>query len=480
MSLGDVFARLCDELEACADSEDRTIFQRNLPSHWEADRAGRGEIAAISAQAEELVLLDAVTEQDLRALIAGASEPELGHYAVIRGLDSAFAYAHPFASSSDMDDHGSEIVDGLFDRYMATGRYDEGEESGAVLPRFAGRHLGPTDLEQLAHACANVVRVPEPVWLGIEPLGHAFRDCDFQPRERRSGIDVGCAPIIEDLDELEFEVTVSAGYRIKPRTSTAQRTRIRAVVEQLEAKKVQLAVMPELTLNDELVEQWQETLRAKGPGRLRWAVIGTGPVMTGEAPGAPEPESPFNRAVVVEGATGRVLLCQDKRFRFSLKREVRERYELETPDRLESARDVLQEDITTAARTKVVETAIGRVAVLICEDFGRVEEAGPALFQAGVSLVLVPIFSKEILKYRWEERAADRYHGAANAGAVVSDILAIARARQAAGEMEEDPGDSNQPVPWWTCLSSPPEDGFGRADAADDVVVLQLELPTRS
>jgi predicted amidohydrolase len=477
MSLGDVLARLWDELESRQDAQRRTIFQRNLPSTWRADSTLQSEIEAISSNVEVAVLSDTVSEDEFRDWIQDASDADLGYYAVIRGLDRAFAYAHPFASSSEIDDQGSDVLHGLFDRYMATGRYDEGQEGGAVLPRFAGRALGPTDLEQLAHSCANVVRVPAEVWQGIEPQGHAFKDCDFQPRDRRSALEVGCAPMIEDLGELEFEVTGVGGYKITPLTPPSQRGRIETVIERLEETEVQLAVMPELTLNDELVEHWQETLRTQGLARLRWAVIGTGPVTTCEPPGAAPPTSPYNRAVVVEGATGRVLMCQDKRFRFSLERSIRERYELETPERLERSRDVLQEEITTAARTKVVETGIGRVAVLICEDFGRVEEAGPALFRAGVSLVLVPIFSKEILRYRWEEKAAERYEGAARAGVVVSDILAIARAREAAGELDGDPAD--QPD-WWTCMVSPPEDGFGRAAAADDLVILPLRLPVRS
>ncbi|MFD0852543.1 hypothetical protein ACFQ07_09930, partial [Actinomadura adrarensis] len=76
-------------------------------------------------------------------------------------------------------------------------------------------------------------------------------------------------------------------------------------------------------------------------------------------------------------------------------------------------------------RVGLLDMSLGRLAVLICEDLSRSLGWERELLSCGVSHLLVPIFSKPILRYRWEQQAAERQIAALGSWVTVSNSLVV-------------------------------------------------------
>ncbi len=135
---------------------------------------------------------------------------------------------------------------------------------------------------------------------------------------RDEPVAVGCAPVLETYDDVEIEFAERDGttvYRLRPMDSSGLRSRIKAIVRRLDESGAQLAVMPEASLSDALLEHWKEVAfdtagRDRNRRPLRFILLGTGPLGGGDPPP--------NRAVLLDRWTGRELLVQDKLSGFTL------------------------------------------------------------------------------------------------------------------------------------------------------------------
>jgi predicted amidohydrolase len=107
------------------------------------------------------------------------------------------------------------------------------------------------------------------------------------------------------------------------------------------------------------------------------------------------------------------------------------------------------EDIHLGRHTVVVDSGIGRVAITICEDLARVTQLTSVL-ACGVSLVLAPVFSKEVRAYFWEDQSAKFYVGD-GATVVVCNSLAVVDAR----DLEPERNDEGEDL-WGTSLARSP------------------------
>ncbi|MFB4307126.1 hypothetical protein [Actinomadura sp. GTD37] len=418
----DLFVRLYDAI-----SDD--VFQDWTATHWYEDERVRRRANDIAEIVLERGVLDPGTTE---RIVAGRGD--LGRFTILLGLDTALAHASPYAPCYDAPALAAVLV-----AYLTEGKYNGPGTTGALLPRcaFPGR---PRGLRSKAEFF-GVHRVPQAEW---ELLDHAILPAVHDPHfSRDEPVAVGCAPVLETYDDVEIEfgeLDGAAVYRIRPMDSSGLRSRIKAIVRRLDESGAQLAVMPEASLSDSLLEHWKEVAfdtaaRDRDRRPLRFILLGSGPVGGGDPPP--------NRAVLLDRWTGRELLVQDKMSGFTLDAPQMRLWRLpDAPDAGTAA-----EHIRPGRRIGVLDSSLGRLAVLICEDLGRSIRWDRELLACGVSHLLVPIFSKPILEYRWEEQGAERQIAELGAWVTVSNSLAVGAAIP----------DGDLPGPRYTCLVAGPK-----------------------
>jgi predicted amidohydrolase len=399
----DLFVRLYDSI---ADD----VFQGWTATRWYADERVRRQAAEIA----DTVLESGVLEPAATAKIV-AERGDLGRFVLMLGLDTALAHANPYGPYFD-----TPALAGVLVTYLTEGKLNGPGTTGALLPRcaFPGRPLGLRTKAEFF----GVQRIAQADWNKIDHrVLPAVNDPHFS---RDEPVAVGCAPVLETFDDVEIEFEERHGttvYRLRPMDSSGLRSRVKAIVRRLDESGAQLAVMPEASLSDSLLELWKEVAfdtagRDRDRRPLRFLLLGTGP-LGGEDP-------PPNRAVLLDRWTGQELLVQDKLSGFTLDAAQMRLWRL--PDAPSSGTAV--EYARPGTRVSVLDSSLGRLAVLICEDLGRSIGWERELLACGVSHLLVPIFSKPILEHRWEEQGAERQVATLGTWVTVSNSLAVGAA----------------------------------------------------
>ena len=302
----------------------------------------------------------------------------------------------------------------------------------------------------------SFVRVSEGTWGRVELVVAAGR-IDL-PGSARAPALVACAPALDNF--VEFSVTESGTpgklkYRLAP--GDIPPDRIPTLLNALDASGASLAVLPEGIIDDDQLLRWSSTLQdvdLPSPPVLRWLLVGTGPV------GGADP--PTNCAVLMDRFYGTKVAMQKKRARFTLADHNIDNYRLR--HHLPTA-GAHAEDIEQGQRLTVIESSAGRFCILICEDADRLMQDGSLLLEIAPTHIIVPIFSREIKRHDWVDNDAAKLADQLGAGVIVSNSLAIARAREADGE---DLGE------WGTCLFVMPyhptrPDALHRSDSVTDV-----------
>lgn len=399
--LPDLFCELYDELDV-------EILRANIDV-WQADAGLHSQSMTVAAGIEKG--RDNVSR--LRLRLDNCDQLEATRFALLRGMDRTFAHVNPHLAGPDTPSALARLAAHVAARH----RLDSGLHGGALLPRL----VQPGQPGQLAdhprEAFTRVVRVPPESWSAAEhrSLGEA---AVFHRHELRRGIKVGCVPFLEDPDELSFAVEQRGSarvYRIRPRDLAVTHDRVVSVVAALDAAEVEIALVPELTLTPRLLKCWQNALRAanRGRSRLHWLLVGSGDLDGGRRP--------RNTAVLLNGRTGEVLARQDKLYPFNFSRKELRRWGL--TGRLGD--QPIDEDLQPGERLCILEAGVMRVAVLVCEDLGRVVDIAARVRDFGVSHLLVPVFARPTKDRRWERAAADMHSRATGSVTVVSNSLVM-------------------------------------------------------
>jgi hypothetical protein len=386
---------------------------------------------------------------------------ERGLYTVLRGIDWALEVVNPFAANFA---YGK--LAGLAARYAGTGILnDQKATRGALLPRCS--YLGRPQGRRSKPLHFGVHRVSPSYWQKIQ---YSRLESRYEPSRFRAGepVKVGCAPLLETFDDIHLGFGLRDGlsmYRLMPAESSSLCDRISNVIRKLDDQGAGIGMVPEGTLTNKLLEHWeQEAARtAVQGGSLRWILVGSGPLGEGDPPP--------NRAVLLDRLTGHQIMSQDKRAGFSI--EARQIKEWKIPNPPLSV--PVAEDIQRGGHIAVRETSLGRLAILICEDLDQSTEWDRELIACGVSHLLVPIFSKPIINFRWEEQACTRTVKDMGAWLVVANSLVVQRAKGAPPKGEQ----------WYTCLVAGPKSTdrseydhvmqFAAAEAGDELAVLGEE-----
>jgi predicted amidohydrolase len=399
----DLFCELYDDI-------DSTVFRANIES-WLADTDLLSVTTTVAGDVEHA---RSVPER-IRMRVSNTTDPERQRFACLRGLDRAFAHVNPALRGTE------PVPAGLAELALHTVAYqrlDSGHNGGALLPRLVTAATPRALPEHPRELFASVIRVPEPSWrmCDHQVLGEA---ATLHRHEILTGLPVACVPFIADPDELAFDTeTREAGrfYRISPRELTTTRKRIATVVEMLDRSGAMIALAPELTLTPILLEAWQQALkdRSRGQSRLHWLLAGSGD-LSGARP-------PKNTAVLLNGRTGEILASQDKMYPFNFGAGELVRWKL--TDRLGDSQ--IDEDLKPGERLAILDAGPMRVAVMVCEDLGRVLDLGSVVRDFGVSHVLVPVFARPSQDRRWERAAANVHAQSTGSTIIVANSLVMA------------------------------------------------------
>ena len=431
------------------------LFADRTPTIWLDEPEMRRRAARVE---RDIVERGVVDHQRAAGIVRWSGNR--GLFTLLRGIDGALWYVNPFNPAFD---HGQ--LDWLAVRYAATGLLnDEKVIAGALLPRCTS----PGKPRGRGHKADffSVHRVPpEPL---NQKIHYGLLESRYDPAFRHEEpVKVACAPLLANFDELRVSYPPTGGpgsYRLAPGdpASAAEpydmAARITTLIDKMDRAGARIAVMPEGCLSEKLFHLWQSIARstARPDKSLRWLLLGSGPLDGGDPPA--------NRAVLLDRWTGDTLLTHDKLERFTLDAEQARTWQLPPGP----SAGHLEEDIVVGSTVAVRDSSLGRLAVLICEDLVSSTPWEREFATLGVSHLLVPIFSKPILRYRWEQQAAERQTMQIGAWVVISNSLATATA------MGDAAGDD-----WYTCVVAGPGDParsrwavdlqFGRATAADDI-----------
>lgn len=396
-------------------------FRSGEARAWDRDPALRERAAEVDQQVR-------ATGRVPRPLVDSLlDEGDRGVFALLRGLDLALSYVNPFTGR-----HDPGRMYKIARRYAKYARLNTDAVAGALLFNcaFAGRPLGIPEKAQYF----ELLRVPEADWESVE---HGWLDSKFDMTIRRvvepgdTEVAVACAPMAGSPDELVVEPVSRFGerrYRIRPRFEPL-RKRVEDVLRKLDESGALIGLLPEATLSDELLEEWKAALkrRRRVQTRLRWLVVGTGPI--GDA------DPPYNRAIVLDRRNGQVVLENDKHADFELTAHQVKVWGLQ-PYLGEGG---ATEDITKGEVIRLRECNLGRIAILICEDLGRTMTIGATLAKCGVSHVFSPIFSPPFTgQYGWVEHPAHDYVYNLGAWVVVANSLAVYSAIDASDVAEDE------------------------------------------
>lgn len=458
----DLFCQLYDELSDYDVAEDR---------QWQ----GNDHLLALTAEVRGLAL-DLKLEQgwidvrlkEIRKRSGESSEASV--WAAARGLDQALRHSNPAYSRPDQPGM-RPLADLVNTRYASYGRFDSGDPSigGALLPKVAcGERRGETTATR-AEAFGSVHRVPDDLWTSSEV---EFRrlEAKHQPdpafRDGKQGIVVACTPLLESLQQdVHIEPLERRGRHVFSANPCEEslKPRVQEVLRRLDDSGAMLGVAPELSLSEPLLQAWRDAMTLPKPegSRLRWVFVGSGPL------GDVDP--PYNCGVFLDRDNRIDFYRQAKLFPFTL--DARQISDWGLSEILPRQ---AEEDMTRGRKLHIRDTTWGRVAVLICEDLTKLleERVGGLVKGFGVSLLIAPVFSKEVKAHFWEHSHAKVWAEQAGARTVVANSLAVAR--------HVDGRDKD----FGTCLVSAPGGSFqlGKSRRGDQISVFwstsqSVELP---
>jgi predicted amidohydrolase len=455
----DLFCQLFDRLDDHVVADDR---------RWQNNRDLRELRREVRDKALDLDLEPDWLERRLAtcARRTGEGEPA-AMWAAASGIDEALSRANPSTQAPPRPGQRSRLlVEIVSDRYAIHGRFDTGDKhiGGALLPQLAGHGRASQTTVSRDHAFPNVRRVPADIWDSADVEFSRLRSkqapmpVSSSPNQE---LMVGCVPLLESLEQ-EIELTEverdGAHFFSAKLNDDCLKERIRNVLRTLDRSGAVLGVAPELSLSEAVLATWRLTMKDDRPPRgsaLKWVFVGSGPL------GGDEIQPPYNCGVLLDRETGAEVHRQEKLYPFTLDKSQINDWNL--GEYLSG--EQVEEDMTRGRKLRVLETPLGRVAVLICEDLTKVLEdrVGRMVRGFGASLLIAPVFSKEVMKFRWEHTQARTYADQAGARTVVANSLVIARRQGIRGEVG-------------TSLVNAPEGKFqiGMSRSADDVSLFRL------
>ncbi|TAM67377.1 hypothetical protein [Mycobacterium sp.] len=337
-------------------------------------------------------------------------------FALLLGIDRAFAGLDPFRSD-DRDELWKYRA-----RLWKDNRLDTGLASPArVLPRRAIPVRGRGNPEKLDEEFEHLLLIqPSPTSSIDYAIADPQHDMTVEEIRRTDTLEIACIPFLGQYNELDithglFAPPSTNYYSIQPgKTLAYWEDRMDRILRELESKKIHFAILPELALSNNLLKAWQAKLRASTRSP-QWLLAGTGKL--GSSHGGPLPP---NRAMLLSDG-GDEVMGQDKLRPFDMSADTVDRWQLASY----LGKQDLVEGMTEGTVRRIRDFRAGRVAILICEDHGRLVQEVANLVEHGPTLIFVPIFSEPIRRFFWEHKAATDDVLALGASVIVSNSCAV-------------------------------------------------------
>ena len=311
--------------------------------------------------------------------------------------------------------------------YREHGRYNH-KEPWLVLPksplRFgrAARSPGVGDNE-LKGLFAHLVCFHDPEPRAREIVVRRLPERHDIQWTGETTLRVALIPLAERADDLELKTSDKYGGRlfVRPREDELAR-RAGDALRQAESEGAHLALFPEFAVSPAINQAIGKTIReifadAGGEPNLRLVVAGSGLTdMTHDESGLP-----FNESTVY-GHGGRELWRQQKLNHYAVPKRTVKSWDVEDVDAVE-----YREAFHQGRELHVVDSALGRMTVLICQDLWEDEPSHRLVSQLRPDWIFCPVMDSEIQVGRWSHQRAyplaDRY----GVSTVVANSLTLAK-----------------------------------------------------
>ena len=357
-------------------------------------------------------------------------------FVTLAAIDDALGDCHPQLGAG----HYGNLVQ-IAARWPLTGTLTSGGAiTGGLIFRWARPGRPGYSTERVQDAFHSVVRIQEWAWARLDRVVIDRRFDLPSHAKSMAKLRFSFSPVLMQIEDLVIEtgrglpgLPDANWYRVRPNTEVIK-ARIPDILAAMDAANCQVGLLPEAAINPELLNDWQVCLRntpRPATSSLRWLMVGSGPF-----PVEHREVEPTNSAFLLHRDTGSILLRHDKFAPFNFDVGQPERWGL--AGQL-SADPPIHEAIYQGQRGSMLESHIGRVAILICEDVTRHgEPVADALTIAGPSLLLVPVLARITKRYFWEEYAAQRHVGLVGATVAIANSLAIPDAEMRFGSPDDD------------------------------------------
>jgi predicted amidohydrolase len=257
--------------------------------------------------------------------------------------------------------------------------------------------------------------VRERLTLAVVPLPGSMDDLDFQP-------------VDEPLGHPAFRVSLKDPERVKEAAETA--------LTRAAELGCDIVMFPELCVTERIQEDLAAAIK-RLPSRFGgrpWLVV-AGSAHTE----LPEPGHFHNRARVFDGR-GEEVLRHNKLHPYVMASGEQDRYGI-----VDALRGIpREEDIVCVPRElRLLETAIGRVAVIICEDLSVRRWIDALVDSLEIDWLFVPVMDGAQTRLRWTGRYASGYayeHGVFTLVATCGALMSAHRKRELSGGEKRDPG----------------------------------------
>jgi predicted amidohydrolase len=237
--------------------------------------------------------------------------------------------------------------------------------------------------------------------------------------------------LFQPIDELSGR----RSFRVVLRDPAAVRDMAHRVIQKAGELEVDVLMFPELCLTHGLHEALGAVLASASAlhGGRPWLVV-AGTCHMSRAGGSGHQ----NRAVVFHGSGVR-LLTHNKLFPYEISRGEADRYGIGEALRQEPRVEDIEVD---ERRMEILESPMGRLAVVVCEDLANHALIGPLADALEIDWLLVPVMDGVQTTTRWTARYGVRYAVDAGVTTVVATCGALVEAHRQSEltHGREDPG----------------------------------------
>jgi hypothetical protein len=343
-------------------------------------------------------------------------------FVVAQSIDLLFERIHP--RSRDLAVPASSSLATFRCHRAEFGHYSQKTDHGIVVPKSplaqgAMAHRNSSGGDAIEGFFEFLVRMPP------EKIGGRYAVEFVLPPFHRfaptSNFRVGFVPLVQRLDELVATATTrGARQYLDIRPSNLAKailiSRAQEATAHLCKLEVDIAIFPELCVDEEIRRAIADVLRAASAAKPSVVIAGSGLVSSGGA-------HAFNQAIVFD-ASGSEVWHQEKLNHYDMAADNRKKYGLPSVKGHEGSTH--REDCETGNVLRFCEHPFwGRLVSLICEDLQQTAPGGMACEILRPDWIFAPIFDGPITIGRWSHRRGWDLAERAGAKVVVANSMAL-------------------------------------------------------